>query len=156
MSSHSRIYLRLKEEDKGKTKQAIPSHFNGANWKYNTPCVVIPNDANYISIYCHWDGYPSGVGYELFTYWNNYNDILNMLLVGDLSYVKERSIQSYYAWRGENEEPWDRVQPNFTERRNLKEQYNYCFDYETNKWYIGAEDNWQSLEDYLREKEIID
>lgn len=155
MSTNSRIYLRLKEEDKGKNKQSIPSLLNGVEWKYNTPCVVIPNDANYISIYCHWDGHPNGVGYYLFTYWKDYKDILNMLLVGDISYVQETSIKSYYAWRGEKIEPWNRVQPKFTEKRNLREHYNYCFDYETDMWYIGADEEWEPLEDYLREHDII-
>lgn len=144
MSTNSRIFLKLKEEDKGKIKKAEKTLIDINECNHETPSVKL--DGDYISIYCHWDGYVEGVGKALLKYHNTYDHILNMLLFGDLSYV-EKSIKAYYAWRGNRIERWDIVQPKLTNNTELYESYNYLFDYETNKWYVskGKENNFKEL-----------
>ena len=39
------------------------------------------------SIYCHWDGYPEGVGATLDTHWRNEEKIGELMALGDLSYL---------------------------------------------------------------------
>lgn len=149
MSTNSRIYLKLKNEDKNKTMKGDEKLINISNNNFETPSVELNGD--YISVYCHWDGYFNGVGKALFKYHNTYNHILNMLLFGYLSYVDE-GIMSYHAWRGEDEEPWKCVKPNVTNDTKLSESYNYLFDCDTNKWYVKCEETnneWEELEQHI-------
>lgn len=37
------------------------------------------------SIYCHFDGYPEGVGKTLHDNWNDINDIIELIANGDIS-----------------------------------------------------------------------
>lgn len=146
MSTHCRIYLKLKREDKGKIFKANKSLFEIKYCNYETPSVKL--DGNYISVYCHFDGYIKGVGESLIKYYNNYDIILNMLLFGDFSYISE-NIQPYYAWK--EEENWDFVQPKLSNEMNFSEEYNYLFNYETNKWYVSKNDtnNFEDLSKIL-------
>lgn len=149
MSTNSRIYLKLRESDKGSVVKASTVYINVSENNFETPSVKL--DGDYISVYCHWDGYINGVGKALFKYHNTYNHVLNMLLFGYLSYV-DKGISAYYAWRGEKIESWEAVKPNITNDTNLSESYDYLFDCDTNKWYVRCEKTnkkWKDLENYI-------
>ena len=47
-------------------------------------------DGTVRSIYCHFDGYPEGVGYTLTAYYNSESKILELLGLGDISVLAER------------------------------------------------------------------
>lgn len=40
-----------------------------------------------MSVYCHWDGYPEGVGRTLLDYYNDESRVKSLVSLGDLSYV---------------------------------------------------------------------
>lgn len=151
MSTNSRIYLKLKEEDKNKIAKANKDNIKLNIFVFETPTITLDND--YISVYCHWDGYiKGGVGESLFKYHTEYDKILNMLLFGYLSFITYDEIRPYYAWRGEKEEPWEYVKPNLTNDTKLSESYDYLFDYQTNKWYVRCKETnkkWEDLENYI-------
>ena len=47
-------------------------------------------DANeYTAIYCHWDGYPEGVGFTLRDHYNSTGQVDTLLTYGDISSLHE-------------------------------------------------------------------
>ena len=55
----------------------------------STRCRIgIKNADNSVSsIYCHHDGYVEGVGKKLDEYWNNKDEIIELIASGDISYL---------------------------------------------------------------------
>ena len=47
--------------------------------------IALDNGSVYTSIYCHWDGYLSGVGRTLLENYTDINDVEELLELGDLS-----------------------------------------------------------------------
>lgn len=107
MSTRSNIYLKLKNESKGQTIQfdfsKLPTAHGEQHAKLEFPIkdVTIPQDAEYIGIYHHWDGYITGVGDTLLESYTDYDTILNMLIMGDISTINGGVI-SYQGWRNED------------------------------------------------------
>jgi len=52
----------------------------------------------YLSIYCHWDGYPSGVGKLLLEQYDHIDKVMYLMSRGDCSSLHQNS---FYADRGE-------------------------------------------------------
>ena len=83
------------------------------------------------TIYCHWDGYPSGVGQTLV---NNYNtpEIVDELIeLGDLSSLGETPV-SCYAYHRDRNEPYDMVEPRevyYSELNTLASDYDAEYVY---------------------------
>lgn len=50
-----------------------------------------------MSVYCHWDGYPSGVGRTLLDYYNDESRVKSLVSLGDLSYVERYLSQEEYS-----------------------------------------------------------
>lgn len=59
------------------------------------------------SVYCHWDGYPTGVGAALIAGFTTEEAVKALIDLGDLSTVVNHVV-SYHASRGE---AWESVQP---------------------------------------------
>lgn len=45
---------------------------------------------SYVGIYCHWDGYPQGVGKTLFEHYTDKDKVEQLLRLGDISSLEER------------------------------------------------------------------
>jgi hypothetical protein len=107
MSTRSNIYLKLKDESKGQTIQfdfsKLPTAHGEqhAELKFPIKDVTIPQDAEYIGVYHHWDGYITGVGQTLLESYTDYDTILNMLIMGDISTING-GVTSYQGWRNED------------------------------------------------------
>lgn len=107
MSTRSNIYLKLKDESKGQTikfdfsKLPTAHGEQHAELEFSIKDVTIPKDAEYIGIYHHFDGYITGVGRTLLESYTDYDTILNMLIMGDMSSING-GVTSYQGWRNEN------------------------------------------------------
>lgn len=107
MSTRSNIYLKLKSETKGKTLKfdfdKLPREHGEQHEELEFPIkdVTIPQDAEYIGVYHHWDGYITGVGQTLLESYTDYDTILNMLIMGDISTING-GVTSYQGWRNDN------------------------------------------------------
>ena len=116
MSTRSNIAIRVKSSDYEKVSNVIGVEVND-----NTP---------YIQIYSHNDGYPSHMLDELESYFDNYDDALEMILEGCTSgiYSGESRAYKYQGESYEDNAPWPLEHP------TLDECYLYTF--EDNKWNV--------------------
>lgn len=81
MATRSNIAIILKEEDKA-IVFAEPNERleeSGIRLRYGV------DNGNVLQIYCHWDGYPEGVGQDLLDDFNSYDEALKLILEGDHS-----------------------------------------------------------------------
>ena len=106
MSTRSNIYLKLKDESKGQTIKFDFSKLPTAHGEHHSALefpikdVTIPQDAEYIGVYHHWDGYITGVGKTLLESYTDYDTILNLLIMGDISSING-GVNSYQGWRND-------------------------------------------------------
>ena len=110
---------------------------------------VNPEGKEILYAYCHWDGYPEGVGACLLDNYKDYDSALNLVLGGDMS-----SPGKYYANR--NDEEWDYIRPGATDETFPdRQEYDYLF--KDGEWFVRADydkkvgRNWKSLKKYLGE-----
>jgi len=121
-------------------------------------------DGTISSIYCHWDGYPTGVGSDLVLRFNTLESAETLVALGDLSTVCDE----VYAYHRDDQRHWDDVKPvSFDSYNELNEalvaegygeKYNYLF--KTGRWLVLHDDldsrmlKWENVEDVIRaEKE---
>lgn len=61
----------------------------------------------YTAIYCHWDGYPSGVGATLRDHYNSTGQVDTLLTYGDISALREDTnatkAESYQVVQGDKD-----------------------------------------------------
>lgn len=86
MGTRSYIFVKIKEEDKGKSHKAdlgkIPLlHYISSDLVKD---VYIDKISNYIGIYSAHEGYPDGVGKVLYEKFNTYENALNLVLGGNV------------------------------------------------------------------------
>lgn len=90
MGTPAHIYLKLKDESKGKivkfhiTKLAGSYCMNKRNLEYPIHDVLIPTDAQYMCVHHHFDSNVSDLGKTLLNDYNSYDKVLNLLVMGNL------------------------------------------------------------------------
>lgn len=119
MATRSNIAIILKEEDKAQVFEALNEKLEelGERFRYGV------DNGNVLQIYCHHDGYLSGVGVELNKYFKNYDDVLMMILAGDCSYI-EGGVACHYTSKGED---WASNRPEQRMHASRREDYLYVF-----------------------------
>lgn len=132
MATRSTIMVAIPQEKRGKTYKFIKDTNAEKRLPYDTPEVTIPEDANFVEVYHHWDGYPTGLGAEI------YEGFLDK----DFDYVMEHLIAGgdmsstgipYHAWRDED---WEYCKPKFSDKMFVvSEEYQY-FRNEEGKWFV--------------------
>jgi hypothetical protein len=145
MSTRSCIILKVRKEDIGKLKlkfdvSKLPVPLD--KWEYNESgknlCRPVPINNQYIGIYCHWDGYPSGVGAALKNHFKDYDSVLNLILGGSCSAIDD-SVKHYANRVGEE---WRYLAPKqgssqkdlVSHFRNAWAEYAYLYDEERGGW----------------------
>ena len=146
MATRSNIAIILKEEDKARVFAELNERLEevGGRFRYGV------DNGNVLQIYCHWDGYPEGVGQDLLDDFNSYDKALEMILEGDHSTPYEP-----YAGHGED---WVSNRPDQRSEPICYEEYLYVFKDEEWKMPTGDddyedlvdEDGYVSLKDYLK------
>ena len=120
------IWLKVRKEDYGKVMKAdvskLPNPVVDANYDIKEVKIPYNVDDLYLGVYCNYDGYHNGVGLELAEKFKTYEQVLNLILLGELSYMIEE-IRSYHCWRNETPTIWiSDGKPKSTQ------EYYYCFD----------------------------
>lgn len=139
MSTRSCIMIKVKEEDLNKVKsfnaKALP--VKAEDWDGYTEKTCedkaqpVKIEKAYIGIYCHSDGYPSGVGSALKEKFNDYETILNLIIGGDCSSVWFDSVMRYANRDGEE---WKYIKPTQGDKpENVYKRFDdaeYCYLFE--------------------------
>jgi len=155
MGTRSCIILKVRKEDIGKVLKFdskklpvklaswIDKDSEGKVWsdeRGKNLCQPVEINSNYIAIYCHWDGYPSGVGASLLNSFHTYDEVLNLILGGSCSHIADGDIRHYANRKGEK---WDYIAPSQNNaRKKLCDfyrdswaEYAYMFDEERGGWF---------------------
>ena len=115
MSTRSCVIIKVRKEDIGTVKSFKKELVKVAEKGWEQYEQVDADKAapveikeKYIGIYCHWDGYPEGVGAALKANFNTYEDALNLILGGDCSVISDEYIMRYATRK---DEEWEYLQP---------------------------------------------
>lgn len=102
------------------------------------------------SIYCHFDGYPSGVGNVLYKFYTSEEKIFDLLNLGDISSLAEtlEKVNAYHRDRGEDLNYFLSETEDHLLSIDSGEEYTYL--YKDNEWYIfehhiGTDKNFKLL-----------
>ena len=139
MSTHCNVIIKVKPEDIGKSvkfsSRKLPVKLKLWNAFENTrsKCKSITIEKPYIGIFCHFDGYPSGVGNVLLEKFNDYDSILNLIAGGDCSSICCDSVIHYANRIGEK---WNYVKPlqGDTANRCVIDYPEYVYIFEDGSW----------------------
>ena len=162
MSTRSNIAIILCPEDRNLSLNVMDESFDDYRPNMHCPNCRSQKEENMedifpdcepkgnavLQIYCHWDGYPEGVGKALQSGYNSYEKVLALILGGDLSSIEDSYSCPYSL--GEGEDAND-CAPVVLQNPKLNEEYLYVFDYETNQWFVQEYGNseFKSLADVL-------
>lgn len=93
---------------------------------------IINADGSVLTIYCHSDGYPSGVGKILREHYNTEDAVRTLLSLGDLSVLGTVIGEKHdFDWGGEYGFDWD--------KRRADHRYKMCLAYGRDRGEEGTE-----------------
>ena len=107
------------------------------------------------AIYCHWDGYPDGVGYTLLENFNSYEKAINLIAFGDASDINGTTAVFYNSWR--EGEDWKHTKPRqYTSEQAYEESCDedYAYLFKDGKWYVkkcwsDEDSDWKAVEEVI-------
>ena len=152
MSTRSVIIVKVRKEDIGKemkfNKAMLPvaldnweeKDLDGNIWRREggkNLCEPVVINEQYLAVYCHWDGYPSGVGAVLKEKFLDYHSALNLVIGGSCSAIESTFVRHYANRQGEK---WEYLKP--TQGKTQKEvlkpftwsEFAYLFDEARGGW----------------------
>lgn len=153
MSTRSCIIVKVRENEIGTTQKYSDekSKAPASSWGGSgiNKCEDVKIEKPYIGVYCHWDGYPSGVGAALKVFADTYERALNLVLGGSISSIGEDNFTHYANRDGE---VWSYIEPiqgdtAIDVNAKVDEDYAYLFDEDNGGWKVlNIETN--EFEDY--------
>lgn len=151
MSTNCMVWVRVDPKDMGETKKCQEEVLPLDLVQNNYPCksYTIPQSEGllYLGVYVHFDGYDrGGVGDTLRTYFTDYEQVLNLILLGSLRYVFYsgnapdacNGICAYHNWRNDKVRI-SRCVPDTRENFiRILETSDYLYEYvfEDGKWLV--------------------
>ena len=142
MATRSCIIVKVRENEIGTTQKYSDekSKAPASSWGGSgiNKCEDVKIEKPYIGVYCHWDGYPSGVGESLKSFADTYERALNMVLGGWISSVNNNSFTHYANRDGEI---WSHIAPiqgdtAIDVNAKVDEDYAYLFNEDNGGWKI--------------------
>jgi len=99
---------------------------------------ILKEDKQVFFVYCHFDGYPSGVGTVLKENYDRPEDVTNLLSFGDISVLAPTIEQSIFYGRDRKETGTEQQQISYDDylpkSGNLGVDYVYLFDEYIEEW----------------------
>lgn len=142
MATRSCIIVKVRNSDVGTTQKYSDekSKTPASSWGGDgvDKCENVKIEKPYMGVYCHWDGYPRGVGASLKSFASTYERALNMVLGGSISSVSNDSFAHYANRDGEI---WSHIAPiqgdtAIDVNAKVNEDYAYLFDEDNGGWKI--------------------
>ena len=117
--------------------------------------IAIENqDGSVTSIYCHWDGYTSGVGKTLEKWYTTQAKVEALIELGDISSLDmtPTSTVAYHRDRGEDlvQSKYNRVEALFDMGFNSGVEYIYCYT-KSGQWLVSDDGPVMELERAIEE-----
>lgn len=111
--------------------------------------IAVKTADGYQGIYCHWDGYPEGVGKTLCNHYYDPDKVFQLMELGDLSALDDtiESTEAYGRDRGETDvdaKSYSTLQEVAQGARDHGSQYVYL--YENYIWKVKNGQTWVPLE----------
>ena len=153
MATRSCIIVKVRNSDIGTTQKYSDekSKSPASSWGGSdiNKCEDVKIEKPFIGVYCHWDGYPSGVGASLKVFADTYERALNLVLGGSISAVDDDSFIHYANRDGER---WEHIEPiqgdtAIDVNEKVNEDYAYLFDEDNGGWKVLNEET-NEFEDY--------
>ena len=94
----------------------------------------LTEDKQVFFVYCHFDGYPSGVGTTLRENYDRPEDVIKLLSFGDISVLAPTVEQSFFYGRDRKEPGTEQQQITYDEFMSEKIEYRYLFDEYIEEW----------------------
>jgi hypothetical protein len=85
-------------------------------------------------VYCHHDGYPSGVGSLLVNHYSRPEDVSALLELGDLSALSTNTDESVFYGRDRHETETEAKQVVDQDEFGLLDEYKYLYDEYSEQW----------------------
>ena len=101
-----------------------------------------PDTEDYTAIYCHWDGYPTGVGLTLRDHYNIDEKVSFLMAQGDISSLRESVVETAeeaYSVRGD-------INTEATTHKYRHDLFDYFRNRSCEYGYIWQMTNWQCFE----------
>lgn len=115
---------------------------------------TVADDGNIASIYCHWDGYPEGVGLTLLTYYSNTNKLRRLMVLGNISSlgssIEECKDYGEPGWRTHATREY------LVNNACAGEEYIYLFSNFEWSVYVVKDERWYNLAEILLPDDILD
>lgn len=96
---------------------------------------IVNPDKIIVSVYHHWDGYPSGLGKHLVEKYNSFNDADSIICMGDISTLMGYDEPRTYASRGEDRPA--------AVARDRYQFFLQCVDCDAEFAYLWDDDSWK-------------
>jgi len=143
MATRSCIIVKVRNSDVGSTQRYSDekSKSPASDWggeASNDKCEDVKIEKPFIGVYCHWNGYPSGVGESLKSFADTYERALNLVLGGDMSSVDNDGFTHYANREGE---VWEHIAPKQGDtaidvNSQIDEDYAYVFEENKGGWFL--------------------
>lgn len=141
MSTRSSILIEVPDKYIGRIFRYDSSMFNEEDWDdeagdEKSEDVII--NKKYLGIYCHFDGYPDGVGKELVDNYSDFSKVFNLILGGNCSVILDKRVRRYATREGES---WKYIQPRQLDRiQKVSDDSEYLYVFMSNRWYLFEND----------------
>lgn len=119
MATRSNIVICVKPEDFDRVNEYLADNVNN-------PDSIVSEKTPYLQIYCHYDGYISGVGYKLRNEYNTYDAALKLILRGSCSEPGRSYVSQGESYEDNYPLILDKPEPN----------QNYLYIFEDDKWTV--------------------
>lgn len=136
MSTRSSILIEIPDKYIGETFRYLPVD-NETSWDIDIVDDMskeVKISKKYLGIYCHFDGYPNGVGAALVENFNDFNRALNLIIGGDCSCILSNKTRRYATRKGEN---WKYIQPKQLDKiQKVSDDSEYLYIFMRGRWYL--------------------
>lgn len=136
MSTRSSILIEIPDKYIGETFRYLPVD-NEISWKCDSVDDIskeVKISKKYLGIYCHFDGYPNGVGAALVANFNDFNRALNLIIGGDCSCILDNQVRRYATRKGED---WNYLQPRQLDKiEKVSSDSEYLYIFMRGRWHL--------------------
>lgn len=136
MSTRSSILIEVPDKYIGETFRYLPVD-NEISWDCDSIDDIskeVKISKKYLGIYCHFDGYPNGVGAALVENYNDFHKALNLIIGGDCSCILSNQTRRYATRDGEH---WDYIKPRQLDRmEKVSNDSEYLYIFIRGRWYL--------------------